>query len=128
MTLGHRTDVSKPLHLLADGIAKRGMVILVSDLLDDPARVVDGLRHFRFRGTEVIVFHVMDPDELTFPFQRAARFRDLEGGEELMAVPSVVREEYLGALTTHSRCTSGNWAPPESTTAFSIRLSLSSSR
>jgi uncharacterized protein (DUF58 family) len=98
MTLGHRTDVSKPLHLLADGIAKRGMVVLISDLLDDPASVVDGLRHFRFRGTDVIVFHVMDPDELTFPFQRAARFRDLEGGDELMAVPSVVRDEYLGAL------------------------------
>jgi uncharacterized protein (DUF58 family) len=98
MTLGHKTDVSKPLHLLADGIAKRGMVVLISDLLDDPASVVDGLRHFRFRGTDVIVFHVMDPDELTFPFERAARFRDLEGGDELMAVPSVVRDDYLGAL------------------------------
>ncbi len=58
MVLGHKTDVSKPLHLLADGIAKRGMVVLISDLLDDPERVVDGLRHFRFRGTDVIVFHV----------------------------------------------------------------------
>ena len=98
MVLGRNTDVSKPLHLLADGIAKRGMVVLISDLLDDPTRVVDGLRHFRFRGTDVVVFHVMDPDELTFPFERATRFRDLEGGDELMAVPSVVREDYLAAL------------------------------
>jgi uncharacterized protein (DUF58 family) len=100
MTLGHKTDVSKPLHLLADGIAKRGMVVLISDLLDDPASVVDGLRHFRFRGTDVIVFHIMDPDELTFPFERASRFRDLERGDELMAVPSVVREDYLSALNS----------------------------
>ena len=48
----------------------------------------------------MIVFHVMDPDELTFPFERAARFRDLERGDEVMAVPSVVREEYLGALNS----------------------------
>jgi hypothetical protein len=96
--LGHRTDVSKPLHLLAGGIAKRGMVVLISDLLDDPSKVIEGLRHFRFRGTDVIVFHVMDPDELTFPFERAARFRDMEGSDELIAVPAVVREEYLAAL------------------------------
>ena len=98
MALGKRTDVSKPLHQLAEGIAKRGMVILISDLIDEPEHVIEGLRHFRFRGTDVVVFHVMDPSELTFPFTRASRFRDLEGGGELMAVPSVVREQYLGEL------------------------------
>jgi len=98
MTLGHKTDVSKPLHLMADGIGKRGLVVLISDLLDEPDRVVDGLRHFRFRGSEVIVFHLIDPAELTFPFERAARFRDIELGDEVMAVPSVVRQEYLDAL------------------------------
>ncbi len=97
-TLGTGTDVSKPLHALADGLGKRGLVVVISDLLDEPQRVIDGLRHFRFRGTDVIVFHVIDPDELTFPFERAARFRDLEGEDELMAVPSVVREKYLESL------------------------------
>ena len=97
-TLGHRTDVSKPLHVLADGISKRGLVVFISDLLDEPDRVVDGLRHFRFRGSDVIVFHLIDPAELTFPFERAARFRDVELGDEVMAVPSVVRQEYLDAL------------------------------
>jgi uncharacterized protein (DUF58 family) len=98
LELGKRTDVSKPLHLLADGIRKRGLVVLISDLLDDPERVVDGLRHFRFRGSDVIVFHLLDPAELTFPFDRATRFRDIELGDELMAVPSVVRQQYLDAL------------------------------
>ena len=96
--LGSRTDVSKPLHLLADMMSKRGLVVLISDLLDDPPRVIDGLKHFRFRGTDVIAFHVMDPTELTFPFERASRFRDLEDGNELMVVPSVVRQRYLEAL------------------------------
>ena len=98
IALGRRTDVSKPLHLMADAIGKRGIVVLISDLLDDPARVADGLRHFRFRGSDVIVFHLLDPAERTFPFTRAARFRDLELGDELMAVPEIVRQEYLDAL------------------------------
>ncbi|MBF8299799.1 MAG: hypothetical protein HW394_169 [Acidobacteria bacterium] len=98
IALGRRTDLSTPLHRLADGIGKRGLVVLISDLLDEPERVVDGLRHFRFRGSEVIVFHLVDPAELTFPFERAARFRDMELGDEVMAVPSVVRREYLDAL------------------------------
>jgi uncharacterized protein (DUF58 family) len=98
LRLGKTTDVSKPLHALADAVAKRGMVVLISDLLDEPERVVDGLRHFRFRGTDVVVFHVMDPDELTFPFERASKFRDMEGGDEIMAVPSVVRGAYLAEL------------------------------
>jgi len=107
MTLGKQTNVAKPLHQLADGIAKRGLVILISDLIDEPERVIEGLRHFRFRGTDVVVFHVMDPAELTFPFTRASRFRDIEGGDELMAVPSVVREQYLvelnGAIDRYKR-------------------------
>lgn len=98
LPLGTRTDVSKPLHQLADGVKKRGLIVLISDLLDEPAKVIEGLRHFRFRGNDVVVFHVMDPAELTFPFETATRFRDLEGGEELMAIPSVVRQQYLDAL------------------------------
>ena len=99
IVLGRRTDVAKPLHLLADGIGRRGIVVLISDLLDEPERVVDGLRHFRFRGSEVMVFHLLDPAEVTFPFARAARFRDMEGGgEDVMAVPSLVRSHYLEAL------------------------------
>jgi uncharacterized protein (DUF58 family) len=98
LKLGRKTDVSKPLHVLADGISKRGMVVLISDLFDEPERVVDGLKHFKFRGTDVVVFHIMDPDELTFPFERATKFRDMEAGDELMAVPSIVRDSYLKEL------------------------------
>ncbi len=84
-------NVAKPLHDLAAAVRKRGMVVLVSDLLDDPANVLDGLKHFRYRGTDVIVFHILDPYELKFPFEQAARFRDMETHEEVMAVPGSVR-------------------------------------
>jgi uncharacterized protein (DUF58 family) len=103
---GRRTDVSKPLHQLADSLVKRGMVVLISDLLDDPESVIRGLKHFQFRGNDVIVFHVLDPDELDFPFERATRFEDLETAEEIMAVPGAVRDHYLkeiGALIDRYR-------------------------
>jgi uncharacterized protein (DUF58 family) len=95
---GAKTDAGRPLHQLADALAKRGMVVLISDLLDEPARVIDGLKHFRFRGNDVLVFHVLDRSELTFPFDRPVRFRDLESGEEVIATPSEVRDEYLAGI------------------------------
>jgi uncharacterized protein (DUF58 family) len=95
---GRETDVARPLHQLADSLTKRGMVVLISDLLDEPERVVRGLKHFQFRGTDVIVFHVLDPYEIRFPFDRATRFEDLESDEEVLAVPTVVRTHYLEAL------------------------------
>jgi uncharacterized protein (DUF58 family) len=95
---GARTESGRPLHQLADAIRKRGMVVLISDLLDDPARVIDGLKHFRFRGSDVLVFHVLDPAELTFPFDRPVKFRDLETSEEVLASPSAIREQYLSAI------------------------------
>ena len=98
LVLGTETNVSKPLHQLADSLSKRGMVVLISDLLDDPERVIRGLKHFRFRGTDVIVFHLLDPDELAFPFERATRFEDMETQDEVLAVPVVVRDHYLKAI------------------------------
>ena len=102
LVAGRRTDAGRPLHQLADAIGKRGLVVLISDLFDEPARVIDGLKHFRFRGSDVLVFHVLDPAERTFPFERPVRFQDLESGEEIVVSPQAVREQYLaelGALT-----------------------------
>jgi hypothetical protein len=90
--------VAKPLRDLAEAIHKRGLVVLISDLLDDIDRVIEGLKQFRYRGTEVIVFHVLDPAELKFPFEKAARFRDMETQAEVLAVPNDVRKQYLEAI------------------------------
>jgi uncharacterized protein (DUF58 family) len=92
------SDVAKPLRQLADALDKRGMVVLVSDLLDEPAEVVKGLKYLHARGMDVVVFHVLDHAELTFPFERATNFRDMESSEEVLAVPAAVREHYLEQL------------------------------
>ncbi len=95
---GTRSDVGRPLHQLAEALAKRSLVVLVSDLLDDPEPVIKGLKHLKFRGTDVVVFQVLDPDELTFPFRGSSRFRDLESAEEVTAEPATVRTAYLREL------------------------------
>jgi uncharacterized protein (DUF58 family) len=99
LTLGQRTNVSKPLHLLADSMNRRGMVVLISDLLDDPAEIIRGLKHFQYRGSDVLVFQILDSDELEFPFDRTTRFEDLETSEEVMASPGLVRRHYLQQMS-----------------------------
>ena len=98
LPVGHRTDVAKPLGDLAKALSKRGLVVVISDLLDDPARVIQGLRHFRQRGTDVIVFHLLDHQELRFAFDEVARFRDVESAAEVFADPAAVRGDYLRAM------------------------------
>ena len=95
---GARSDVGRPLHQLADALLKRSLVVVVSDLLDDPEPVIKGLKHLRFRGTDVVVFQVLDPNELTFPFRGSARFRDIESADEVTADPSSIRTAYLREL------------------------------
>ncbi len=93
-----RSNVAKPLEQLADALDKRGMVVLVSDLLDEPADVVRGLKFLRARGMDVVVFHLLDQAELTFPFEQPMTFRDMESAEEVLAVPAAVRDHYLQEL------------------------------
>jgi hypothetical protein len=83
------------LHQVADRLTKRGLVVLISDLLDDADAVIRGLKHFQYRGSDVLVFQVLDPDELEFPFDGATRFEDLETGDEVVAVPAAIRDQYL---------------------------------
>ena len=90
-----------PLHQIAETLNKKGLVILVSDLLDDPEAVLAGLRHIRFKGHDLIVFHVLDDAELEFPFQNATKFIDLEGAAQYMAIPALVRENYMQKLNAH---------------------------
>lgn len=95
---GAATDLAKPLHLLADGIKRRGFVVLISDLLGDPEALADGLKHFRFNGHEVIVFHLIDPQEAAFQFEDLIEFEDLETGEKLLLDAETARAIYLENL------------------------------
>ncbi len=100
LTLGRETNVSKPLQQIVDSLSKRGLVVLISDLFDDADAVIRGLKHFQHRGNDVIVFQVLDPDEIDFPFERPTKFEDLETSEEILAVPGAVRDHYVKQMGT----------------------------
>jgi uncharacterized protein (DUF58 family) len=98
---GQDTRLGSALHKVAGRLRQRGVVVVISDLLDEPQRLIDGLAHFRFRRHEVIVFHVMDPAELDFPFDRLTRFRDLEGATTVITNPHNVKRRYQERLNAH---------------------------
>lgn len=97
-TLGQQTALGKPLHDLAEQQRRRGLVVLISDLLDDPAALIDGLQHFRFKGHEVMVFHLMDPQEMRFEFNDIVEFEDMETGEKMLIEAETAKELYLDNL------------------------------
>jgi hypothetical protein len=89
------------LHELAGRTGRRGIVFLISDLLDDPEPILTGVQHLRYQKHEVIVLHVMDSAELDFPFRHPTEFRGLEMLGRLPTDPLSVRDGYLAALGTH---------------------------
>jgi uncharacterized protein (DUF58 family) len=93
------TDVAVTFHQMAERIRRRGLIIIISDLLDEPDRILLGLKHFRHNRHEVLVFHVLDPFEKNFAYRREAIFRDLETGEEIATQPWHIRGEYVRAMT-----------------------------
>jgi len=93
--IGDTTGISKPLHDLAEMLKRRGLIILISDLFDDPSEIMKGLMHFRHKKHEVIVFHLLDPDEINFPFRGLTTFRDLETGQRMEVLPEAIRGDYL---------------------------------
>lgn len=92
------TNVSESLHRLAGSVHRRGLVVILSDLLDDAERIHAALAHFRHRKHDVIVYHVMDPAELDLPFRHFSHFQDLESGEKILASPREVRGAYRKAV------------------------------
>ena len=96
---GKDTKVENVLHLMAERIDKRGIVILISDLLDDPVEVINGLKHFRHKHQEVIVFHILDRKELEFDFNSRTRFLDMESGEEIITEPWHIRSNYTELIS-----------------------------
>ena len=90
------THLDQALNELAGKITKRGMIVVISDLFDDPDNILKTLKFFRHRRNEVMVFHVLDQDELEFPFERLAVFEDMEDSSmRILADPRSVREAYL---------------------------------
>ena len=95
---GVRTDVVKPLTDLAATLSKKSMVVLITDLLDDEERVINTLKNLRAMGHDVITFQLLDADELTFPFNEASEFIDMENNESYITSPAAIRKAYLDNL------------------------------
>jgi uncharacterized protein (DUF58 family) len=93
-----KTQLAPIFHDLAERIARRSLIIVLSDLFDEPSEVLAGLRHLRHERHEVVVFHVLDRAELDFPFQEATLFRGLEQYPELLTDPRTLRQGYLAEV------------------------------
>lgn len=95
---GKKTDFVKPLVRVSERLRRRGLVVVISDLYDEPLNVMNGLRHLAFRGNDVIVFQILDPVELRFDFRDAAQFVDMETQAEMHVIPDFIRQEYRRVL------------------------------
>jgi uncharacterized protein (DUF58 family) len=91
----------KNVSALAEHFRRRSIVALISDLYESPDDLVDALKPYRQLGNDLVVFHVLDPAEITFPYTDASRFRDLESGEEVPVVPEVFAEQYRKMVQEH---------------------------
>ncbi|GDY23352.1 hypothetical protein LBMAG56_46990 [Verrucomicrobiota bacterium] len=100
---GKATDLSTPLKRVVEMVARRGLMVLVSDFLAPLANLEKSLGMLTASGHEVMLFQVLDPAELSFRFDKAMVFEDVESGRELYIDPDVVRADYLGKLTAHNQ-------------------------
>jgi uncharacterized protein (DUF58 family) len=94
----NKSDLSVVFHDLAERFKKRGVVAIFSDLFDDVPKIIAGLKHFRHRRHEVIVFHILDPAELEFPFRETTLFKGLEGMPEVLTEPHALRRAYQAEI------------------------------
>ncbi len=92
---GSGTRLGEVLHRVAERVQRRGLILLLSDMMDDPARIISGLKHFRHKGHEVVVFQILDPRELDLDFHGEVEFESLEEpGRRIRLEPSHMRESY----------------------------------
>jgi uncharacterized protein (DUF58 family) len=90
-----------PLHKMAEHFGRRGLLVLISDLYEEPDAVIDAVGPLRFRGNDLAVFHVLDPAELDFSFREPSAFEDLESGEQIPIVPDALADQYKALVQAH---------------------------
>jgi len=93
--------LSAPLRKMAEHFKRRGVLLLISDFYDEPDTILEAIKPLRFLGNDLIIFHVLDPQEITFDFDDASTFQDLESGEQVPVVPQSFRAEYRKLIQEH---------------------------
>jgi uncharacterized protein (DUF58 family) len=96
-----KSDLAIVFHDLAERFKKRGVVAIFSDLFDDVPKILAGLKHFRHRRHEVIIFHILDPAELDFPFRDTTLFKGMEGMPEILTEPHALRKAYQAEIRAY---------------------------
>ena len=90
-----------PLHKMAEHFGRRGLLVLISDLYEEPDAILEAVGPLRFRGNDLIVFHLLDPAELDFTFDTPSAFEDLETGVQIPVVPDALAEQYRSLVSAH---------------------------
>jgi uncharacterized protein (DUF58 family) len=98
-----KTNLRESINLAAERLGRRGIVAIFSDLLDEPEAILESIQRLRHSNHEVILFHVLDHDERTFPFERTTRFEGLESFPSAVADPAALRLQYLKELEEFTR-------------------------
>ena len=116
------TQLVPVLHELAETIRQRALIVILSDLFVEPELLRGCFQHLRFRKHDVAVFHLLDPQELSFDFRRPMRFLDMEGGPSIFAEPNEIAERYHKALRQlpRRRCSRSCSSRPSTITASRI--------
>jgi uncharacterized protein (DUF58 family) len=95
------TAFKKPLRFLAEFLSRRGLIVVISDLYDEPENIMAGLKQLKAKGNDIMVLHIMDNFELTFPFMDAAQFEDMENKRKMHIIPEYLRTQYLAIINDH---------------------------
>lgn len=98
---GRGGSLGPPLKKMAEHLGRRGILVLISDLYEEPEAVRAAIKPLRFRGNDLIVFHVLDPAETDFTFDQPSSFEDLESGEQIPVVPEALGEQYRALVREH---------------------------
>lgn len=98
-----RTDLARVVELTSQRCTKPGVVVLISDLLDDQQKLLAALKRLRYQRHDVLLIHVLDESELSFPFDRSTRFEGLEGLPEIVTDPLMIGSAYRRAMIAFCR-------------------------
>jgi uncharacterized protein (DUF58 family) len=98
---GQRTKFEAPFMHLMDFLRRRGVVVAISDFWDSPQKIIDTVAPLRFRGNELVLFHVLDPDEIRPKLKHPVMLEDLESGEMMEVTPDYAAHEYRDKMKAH---------------------------
>ena len=93
--------LSAPLHRMAEHFKRKGILLLISDFYDEPDAILDAIKPLKFLGNDLIVFHILDPQEISFDYEDASAFEDLESREQIPVVPESFRDQYRSLIQEH---------------------------